>query len=84
MTRDDEILQGLYTSLDHMRPEDRRYRAVDHVVAARRAMRKQDIAAAVRLYREAARELKTSSNQEAHLAVRMLEEHAFLIQRNGA
>jgi hypothetical protein len=79
MTRDDEIISELYETLDHIRPEDRRYRAVDHVVAARRALRKQDPAAASRLYTEAARELKTSSNEEAHRAVKALERHAYLI-----
>jgi hypothetical protein len=79
MTRDDEIITELYETLDHMRPEDRRYRAVDHVVSARRALRKQDPSAASRLYMEAARELKTSSNQEAHRAVEALERHAYLI-----
>jgi hypothetical protein len=79
MTRDDEIIAELYETLDHMRPQDRRYRAVDHVVSARRALRQQDLAAASRLYKEAARELKTSSNQEAHKAVEALERHAYLI-----
>lgn len=83
MTRDDEILQGIYTSLDHMKPRDRRYRAVDHVIAARRALRAKDIPAAARRYREAASELKTSSNQEAHISVRLLEDHAFLIEQGN-
>lgn len=83
MTRDDRIIQDLYDSLEHMEPKERRYRAVDHVLSARKAMKAQDIPAAIRAYQNAVKELEKSSNQEAHLSIRALQEHIYLIQRGA-
>jgi len=83
LTLDEKIVHALYETLDHQRPSDRRYRAVDYTVAARRARRKGDLAAVAFNYDKAAKELRSSSNDKAHRAIRMIEEEVIRLRYSG-
>lgn len=83
MTLDEEIVQALYETLNYQRPTRQRYRAIDHTVAARRARRRNDLHGVVRGYSQAVKELKSSSNDKAHRAVRMMEEEITRLRYEG-
>tara|TARA_R110002096_G_scaffold95119_2_gene213467 strand:+ start:258 stop:515 length:258 start_codon:yes stop_codon:yes gene_type:complete len=73
VTLDEDIITALHASLDFQKPTQRRRRAIDHTVAARRARRKGNLGAVAYFYNEAVLELKKSSNDKAHRAIRMME-----------
>ena len=83
MTLDEEIITALHASVDFMRPTQGRRRAIDHTVAARRARRKGDLRAVAHNYNLAVEELRKSSNDRAHRAIRMLEEEVIRLRYAG-
>ena len=83
MERSDQIMQDLYTTLDHMPMKDRRRRAIDHTIAARRAERKGDKYAAQITYERAAKELRSSSNDRSHKAALDMDAEAHRLRNGG-
>lgn len=66
--RTDQIMQTLYETMDAIPMKDRRRRAIDFALAARKAERSGDRRSAELNYEKAARELRSSSNDRAHKA----------------
>lgn len=79
----DQIVQTLYETHDHLPRADRRIRAVEFAIAARRAERKGDRVAAMRNYEKAARELRSSSNDRAHKAAELMDAEAYRLRNGG-
>lgn len=83
MTRGDDIVQVLFKTNDHLPRRDRRARAVDFTIAARRAERKNDRRAAIENYEKAARELRSSSNDRAHEAALLMDAEIYRLRNGG-
>lgn len=80
MNLHDEIMQDIYETVDAMRTQDRRIRAVELCLEARKAHRAGAFYTAEKRYLAAAEELKKSSNDEAHRAAERLEEQAYILR----
>lgn len=79
----DRIIQDLYETHDHLPRKDKRVRAIDFAIAARRAERKNDRYAAEKNYERAAKELRSSSNDRAHKAALVMDAEAFRLRNGG-
>ncbi|MGI9627674.1 MAG: hypothetical protein ACR2QM_12615 [Longimicrobiales bacterium] len=82
MNRDD-IMQVLYETQDFIPTKDRRRRAVDFAIAARRAERKRDPYAAEKNYMRAAAELRSSSSDRSHAAALLMDKEAHRLRNGG-
>jgi len=78
---DEIILQVVYDTVDAQVRDNSGNRAIEHLIAARRARRGGDLTAAAGRYFQAAQSLLESSNQDAHKAVPMLREYAYKVGR---
>jgi len=83
MNEPDRIVQELYETHDHLPRRDRRVRAIDFVIAGRRAERKGDRLSAMRNYERAAAELRSSSNDRAHKAAQRMDAEAHRLRNGG-
>lgn len=80
MTDSEQIIQKLYETHDHLPRKDKRVRAVDFAIAARRAERSGDRYSAEKNYERAARELRSSSNSRAYEAALWMDAEAFRLR----
>lgn len=76
-------MQDLYETLDHMPMKDRRRRAIDYALAARKAERKGDRVAAHNNYERAAKELRSSSNDRSHKAALNMDAECYRLRNGG-
>ena len=81
--RSDLIMQTLYETVDHLPVKDRRYRAIDFALAARKAERQDDRYSATVNYERAAKELRSCSNDRAHKAALDMDAEAHRLRNGG-